>query len=481
MKESLSQSLNQRLQQRLSPMQVQFVRLLEMNGAEIEDEVRRALDENPALEATDSSTADISTDDHDDTPFTETAEELQRADYRSEDDIPSYRFETSGRQYGDDWTEPVVATSGETLQQYLLTQLSSLPLTPRQQMTGEYIVGNIDDNGYLTRSFHSLLDDIAVQEGVELRDDELEEMLKKVRELDPPGVGATDLRDCLLLQLRRRPNTVSVNTAREIVANYFDMFSHKHFDRIMAALEIDSEALRDAIDEIKSLNPKPGALPEDTHSRDTSTHITPDFSVETDGDTITLTLLNNLPQLQIESTFSTDELPSQSRSTERRREAMAFIRQRRDDAATFIKTLQMRQETLYRVMSAIVQWQRQFFLTYDETKLRPMILKDIASLTGYDLSVISRATTGKYVATRAGIYPLKFFFNERPKEDTDTSSHEILAALRDIIATESKRRPLSDEAIASALSEKGYSVARRTVTKYREREGIPVARLRKEI
>ena len=160
---------------------------------------------------------------------------------------------------------------------------------------------------------------------------------------------------------------------------------------------------------------------------------------------------------------------------------MAFIRQRRDDAATFIKTLQMRHETLYRVMSAIVQWQRQFFLTYDETKLRPMILKDIASLTGYDLSVISRATTGKYVATRAGIYPLKFFFNERPKEDTDTSSHEILAALRDIIATESKRRPLSDEAIASALSEKGYSVARRTVTKYREREGIPVARLRKEI
>ncbi|MDE6248993.1 MAG: RNA polymerase sigma-54 factor, partial [Paramuribaculum sp.] len=239
MKESLSQSLNQRLQQRLSPMQVQFVRLLEMNGAEIEDEVRRALDENPALEATDSSTADISTDDHDDTPFTETAEELQRADYRSEDDIPSYRFETSGRQYGDDWTEPVVATSGETLQQYLLTQLSSLPLTPRQQMTGEYIVGNIDDNGYLTRSFHSLLDDIAVQEGVELRDEELEEMLKKVRELDPPGVGATDLRDCLLLQLRRRPNTVSVNTAREIVANYFDMFSHKHFDRIMGALEID--------------------------------------------------------------------------------------------------------------------------------------------------------------------------------------------------------------------------------------------------
>ncbi|MCM1518951.1 MAG: RNA polymerase factor sigma-54 [Pseudoflavonifractor sp.] len=476
MEESLRQSQELRLTQRLTPMQVQFVRMLEMTGPEVEDEVRRAVDENPALETVDNAHGD----DSDDTSYSESAEEMRLADYPNEDETPSYRLEARNHSADDVRYEPVAIASGDNLIGSLTSQLSEHDLTEKQQAIAEYIIGNLDDNGYLTRPVASIADDLAFREGIDATTDEVKDALETVRSLDPAGIGAVDLRDCLLLQLRRMSPSVATRTAIEIIAHYFDLFSKKHYDRLASALGISQDALRDAIELIRTLNPKPGGLLGGDNADDRTRHIIPDFNVEVDGDTITLTLLNNIPDLQIEESF-VPESRATTRTTRRDREAMTFIRQKHDEAASFIKVLKMRQETLYRVMKAIVTIQRDFFLTDDESMLRPMILKDIASLTGYDLSVISRATAGKYVATSRGVYPLKFFFNERPKEDDDTSSHEIMAAIKEIIATESKDRPLSDEAITTALGRRGYDIARRTVAKYREKAGIPVARLRKEL
>lgn len=477
MEESLRQSQELRLQQRLTPMQVQFVKMLEMTGPEVEDEVRRAVDENPALEVSDH--GDNAAEGEEDS-YSESAEEMRLADYPNEDETPSYRLEARNHSADDTYYEPVAVASGENLIESLTSQLSELDLPEKKRAIAEYIVGNLDDNGYLTRTASSIADDLAFREGIDATTEEVRDALETVRSLEPAGIGAVDLRDCLLLQLRRRPATVETRTAIEIVAHYFDLFSKKHYDRLASALGITPQALRAAIEEIRTLNPKPGGLLAGGGEDDRTRHIIPDFNVETDGDTITLSLLNNIPELQIEESFVPDPRNSGTQSRAQR-EAQAFIKQKHDEAASFIKVLQMRQETLYRVMKAIVELQRDFFLTDDETRLRPMILKDVAALTGYDLSVISRATAGKYVTTARGVYPLKYFFNERPKEDDDTSSHEIMAAIKEIIGSEPKDRPLSDEAITAILAERGYDIARRTVAKYREKAGLPVARLRKEL
>lgn len=477
--ESLRQTQEQKLQQRLTPMQVQFVRMLEMTGPEVEDEVRRAVDENPALEVADPDTSRLDEDGEND--FIETAEDMCLADYPNEDETPSYRLEARNYSPDDDYYEPTAVASDGNLIENLTEQLAEYDLSERQLAIADQIIGNLDDNGYLTRTELAIADDLAFKVGIDADVKEVRQVLEIVRSLDPAGVGAIDLRDCLLLQLRRRPTSVDTKTAIEIVAHYFDLFSKKHYDRLASALGISEENLRDAIDLICSLNPKPGGQVGDDIAEERARHIIPDFNVEVDGDSITLTLLNNIPDLQIEESFNREwrDLPATMRRGER--EAMAFIKQKHDEAAGFIKVLKMRQETLYRVMRAIVHLQHDFFLTDDESLLRPMILKDVAALTDYDLSVISRATAGKYVTTAHGIYPLKFFFNERPKEDEDTSSHEILAAIKEIIAGEEKKRPLSDEQITAALTSRGYDIARRTVAKYREKLGFPVARLRKQL
>lgn len=478
MEESLRQTQEQKLQQRLTPMQVQFVRMLEMTGPEVEDEVRRAVDENPALEVADPDTSRLDEDGEDN--FDETAEDMCLADYPNEDETPSYRLEARNYSPDDDYYEPTAVASDGNLIESLTEQLAEYDLSEQQLTIAEHIIGNLDDNGYLTRTEMAIADDLAFNVGIDTDVKEVRQVLDIVRSLDPAGVGAIDLRDCLLLQLRRRPTSVDTKTAIEIIAHYFDLFSKKHYDRLASALGISEENLRDAIDLICSLNPKPGGQVGDDIAEERARHIIPDFNVEVDGDTITLSLLNNIPDLQIEESFNREwrDLPTMRRSE---REAMAFIKQKHDEAAGFIKVLKMRQETLYRVMRAIVHLQHDFFLTDDESLLRPMILKDVAALTDYDLSVISRATAGKYVTTAHGIYPLKFFFNERPKEDEDTSSHEILAAIKEIIAGEEKKHPLSDEQITAALTSRGYDIARRTVAKYRERLGFPVARLRKQL
>ncbi len=480
MEEALSLSQEQKLQQRLTPMQVQFVRMLEMTGPEVEDEVRRAVDENPALEVKDNDDSMMSQD-GDGTSYNESAEDLQLADYRSEDDIPSYRLEARNHSVNDTYYEPVAVASGDTIIDSLTSQLGELDLTEKQLLIADYIIGSLDDNGYLTRDVMAMCDDLTFNVGLDVEMREVKEVFDVVRSLEPAGIAAIDLRDCLLLQLKRKDKSKSADVAKEIVANYFDLFSKMHYDKLRGLLNISQDELKDAMAIIRTLNPKPGSVITGNDADDRSRHIIPDFNVEVEDDAITLTLLNNIPELQIEASFSAENNDSLLPENRHEREAMVFIKQKRDEAKSFIQVLKMRQETLYRVMSAIVKIQREFFLTEDDSLIRPMILKDIAAQTGYDLSVISRATAGKYVATARGVYPLKFFFNERPKDDDDTSFHEIQAVLKEIIAGENKKKPLSDEAITAELVNRGYDIARRTVAKYRERMGLPVARLRKEL
>lgn len=469
-RQQLQQSLRQ--QQTLTPMQIQYVRLLEMNGPEIEEEVREALDENPALEAVDDSH-------HEEEEYGESAEQMQMADYATADDIPSAQL---ARRGADRDYEPVVADHGDTLMEIVMRQLAESGLPEEELTIASHIAGNIDDNGYMTRPLQSIADDIAIDSGFEPEPDAMKRVWQAIRACEPAGVAAVDLRDCLLLQLRRRSdsNDPAVKTATEIVEHYFDIFSKMHRERLQTALGADDETFARAIEVIRGLNPKPGALVSSAADDDRMRQITPDFQVEVEPDSqkITLTLPNNLPHLQIEKSFAADTPVPRGRGSA---DAALFLRQRRDEAQTFIKVLSMRQETLFRVMSAIIQLQRDFFLTDDRSRLHPMILKDVAALTGYDLSVISRATAGKYVATQRGVYPLRLFFSERPGDENDASSHEVLEAIRNIIDKEDKRSPLPDAEIAQMLASRGYKLARRTVAKYRERLGLPVCRLRRHL
>lgn len=481
MKESLSQSLEQRLQLRLSPMQMRLVRMLEMTEPEIEEEVRREVDDNPALEVVDTPASGEESAE----TYGESAEQMQLADYRDEDDIPPYRLEANNRSADDVRFEPVAVAAGESLMESLMSQLAETDLSQRQLAIARYIVGNIDDNGYMTRTLPQIDDDLAIDAGIEVDMAEIKDIFARIRSLDPAGVGAYDLRDCLSLQLRRMPDSEAVRTAREIVDNYFDVFSLRHFDRLASLLGISRESLREANDVIRSLDPKPASRFGESDADDRARHIVPDFYVEVDrNDRITVSMPGNLPELAIERSFDVDDEGSVAEAAEtsmRKREALSFISSKRRDASDFIELLRMRRVTLMKVMEAIARWQREFFLSEDESRLRPMVLKDIAGATGMDISVVSRATAGKYVATQGGVYPLKFFFNERVSEEEDASSREILSVLRALIQEETPSSPLSDDALTARLTEMGYNIARRTVAKYRERLGIPVARLRKKL
>ncbi len=477
MDNSLNLTQQSKLQQRLNPRQVLLGRYLEMSAPEIEDEVRRALDENPALEAVSESHASDSWSDSE--TFDETAEQLQRADYGSDDDVPVYRLEISNRSADDIHHEAVAVSDQMSLIDVLMSQLADLVLDETERKIAQYIIGNLDDNGYMTRSLSDICDDIAISEGLTVDISEVKSVFGKVRRLDPAGVGAVDLRDCLLLQIDRSTTTLTSRIAREIIADWFDLFSKKHFEQLRTHLGIDHEAMAAALEFIRALNPKPGALIEGSPGDDRMRHIVPDFQVDVDeGGRVTVSLLNNLPELAIEESFQIDNMPQPV--GRRDMEAMAFIRKRHDDASMFIDMLRMRSQTLMSVMTAIVRIQHRFFVTDDKAEIRPMIIKDISELTGLNISVISRAAASKYVLTARGVYPLKMFFNERPKEDNDTSSHQILDALNRIIEGEDKDHPLSDDALRSELASQGFDIARRTVTKYRERLGLPVARLRKQ-
>lgn len=477
MKHTLHQQQDLRQQQRLTPLQVQFVRLLEMTGPEIEAEVKRSLEDMPALEVADSSDKETAPEaEH----FNESPEQMQRADFSDDDETPSYMLDARNYSADSKHYEPVAVNDEESLAESLQAQLSELDLDDETRGAAIYIIGNLDSNGYLRRSLQQIADDIAIATGIDIPLPKIEAAWQAVRSLDPPGIGASDLRDCLLLQLERRPQNPTVELATEILRDCFDLFSKKHSQRIAERLGVSQEEVRSAIELIARLNPKPGNQQGESALERSGHLIVPEFLVEPEGDSLVVTLLNNIPELAISATFREDA-PMGEMHPRQKADTITFVRTRRDEAANFIKTLQMRQSTLFNVMTAIAEIQRDFFMTGDETLLKPMILKDVANLTGYNLSVISRATASKYVMTVAGLYPLKFFFNERPKEDDDATFHQIAAAMREIIEAENPESPASDEAITAALREKGYNIARRTVAKYRERLGIPVARLRRSL
>ncbi|MCH5222219.1 MAG: RNA polymerase factor sigma-54 [Muribaculaceae bacterium] len=485
-KESLQQVQQLRLSQRLNPQNVALGRLLEMSVPELEDEIRRELDDNPALEVREANDNDSQERD-----FTESSEELQLADYADADDIPAYMQKAKNRAADDPIYEAaaLAADDGDSLIEALMQRLASeYRLSDSDLKIAENIIGNIDANGYMTRSLAAIADDIAINEGIEPEPDDMNRIFRQIRALDPAGIGAIDLRDCLLLQIDRLEPSVRARTAREIIANYFDLFSKKHYDRLLSQLEISRENLIEALDLIKSLNPKPASALDLARPSDRARHISPDIALDYDAvsDSFTITLLGNIPELAIEESFAAMSEPEHSPQTttaarQRQKQAFAFIKRKRDDAESFIRLIEMRSTTLLVIAKAIVNFQRQFFISGEKADIRPMILRDIAANTGLDLSVISRASAGKYILTSHGIYPLKLFFNERPDADNDISSHEILNAISTLIQAEDKHAPMSDQAICEALAIKGYDIARRTVAKYRERLGFPVARLRKQI
>ena len=477
MENSQNLSLSQRQQQTLAPLQLQYVKALEMTAPEFDDEVRRELDDNPALEAVDEdSPAETES-------FGESAEELQSADYSDPDEMPQYLLEAHNWSADGEMREHVAVSGGESLLESLQRQLNEMRgISDDERRIAGFIIGNIDDNGYLTRSPAALANDISIACNADVTTRQVNKVLKKVQLLDPPGIGAVDLRDTMLIQLRRRNDgSAAFRYAIAIVKDYFDLLSKMHLNRLRSSMWIPRDMLDEAMKIIRTLDPKPGAQVgggEDARTR----HITPDFYVEVDADdNITLSLGGNVPMLRVEESFTVDPEPTakNGRLTRMEEAARAFVRQKRDEANLFINAARMRRETLRRVMTAIVGIQREFFLTDDPMKLKPMVLKDVSAVTGDDLSVISRATSGKYVATRQGVYPLKYFFNGHRKDGEDSSSYHVMEIIRSMIEKEDKTAPLSDDALADELKKRGFKVARRTVAKYRERLALPVARLRR--
>ncbi len=472
-KESLRQVQQQALQQRLNIQNVALGRLLEMNMVQFEDEVRRELDDNPALELKNGET-DKETDD-----FNETPEQLQLADYADADDIPYYKLEALNHEAGGTAFDPasVMPDDSDSVLDILLRRLSNeTELQPDELNVARYIIGNLDSNGYLTRSLEDIADDMAINEGIEVSRNKLIEAFEAVRALEPAGIGAIDLRDCLLLQLERLEPTPEVLTAIIIIKDNFELFAKKHYDRLGNAVGASASDLERALRLIQSLNPKPAASLAGTP--DSSPHIIPDFILDYDATTelFTVSLSGRQPDLGIEESFlATHQAGGRGNS-----EADAFIKKKRDEATSFIKLAEMRGATLLAIAKTIVSKQSAFFASGDPAEIRPMILKDISAVTGLDISIISRAVAGKYILAPHGVYPLKYLFNERSSASSDTSSLEILEAIKKLINSEDKSSPLTDQELTEKLQASGYDIARRTVAKYRERLGYPVGRLRKQ-
>lgn len=487
----LTQKLQQKLLQKLSPQQILLMKLLQIPSIALEQRIKQEIEENPALE--DAGDPESEGDVNDQLPETEVdpGEELDRerddfdiTDYLDDDDIPAYRLNANNTS-ADDEHRDVPYASGISFNEMLIAQLGLRKLDDRQVQIATYIIGNLDDAGYLNRNLHAMVDDLAFTQNITTTPDELNQMLKVVQEFDPPGVGARDLRECLLLQLRRQdPPTPSTTLAITLVERYFDELSRKHYDKIAKKARISDEELREAVNEILKLNPKPGNSMSDT----TRSHhyIMPDFYIYNKDEDLELQVNSrNMPELRLSRTY-VDMLETYAESkskSQSQREAVMFIRQKIDSAKWFIDAIRQRQNTLYVTMEAIMNYQREYFLTGDETKLRPMILKDIAEVVGLDISTISRVANSKYVQTPYGTFLLKSFFSESMQTDTgeEVSTREIKKILSDCIEAEEKGKPLTDEQLTDILKEKGYNIARRTVAKYREQLSIPVARLRKEL
>jgi RNA polymerase sigma-54 factor len=482
----LRQSLEQKLQQKLSPAQIQVIKMLEVPTLELEERIRQELEENPALEeGAELNEEDAYTDDdlNDDGGNND---DMDLEEYMMDDDIPDYRLQVNNSSK-DDKREDIPFSIGKTFHEHLIEQLGLQSISDHQRIVAEYVIGNIDDEGYLRRPVESMVDDIVFQAGVQTDEEEVEEIIAMVQEFDPAGVGATTLQECLKLQLERKTYRREVDVALQIIEKYFEEFSKKHYDKIIKYLDITEDDLRDAITEIAHLNPKPGNAWGGNLLEKSMSVVVPDFILENDEGKLRVHLNDsNIPELRVSTTYNelfqtyTDQKGEKNAAL---KDAVVFAKQKIDSARWFIDAIKQRHQTLLTTMQAIVNYQREFFTEGDDVYMKPMILKDIADITGYDISTISRVSNSKYIQTEFGVYPVKYFFSESMTNDSgeEVSTREIKKILQDCVENEDKRKPLNDDALADVLKTKGYPIARRTVAKYREQLNIPVARLRKEL
>lgn len=483
----LKQSLQQKLQQKLSPQQIQLMKLIQLPTQALEERIQEELEVNPAL---DEGKEEDSRDEYERDEEARNEEKEERDEdfdidqYLSDDEVPEYRLHANNYS-SDDEDERVPLSGGTSFIQTLRTQLGMRNLSEEDQKIADYLVGNIDDDGYLRRELQDVVDDLAFAQGVYTDIDHLESLLRVIQDLDPPGVGARSLQECLALQLSKRQRSPEVNRALEIIEDYFDEFVRKHYSKLMDKLEIDEDQLRDALAEISRLNPKPGGSVSDG-SKPTE-NVTPDFLISIEDGELKLQLNGkNAPELNISREYKNmleHYRDSKGKATKSEKDALMFVKQKIDAAKWFIDAIRQRQQTLLLTMSTIMEYQKDYFLTGDERKLKPMILKDIAEKIDMDISTVSRVASNKYVQTPYGTFLIKTFFSESMKnsDGEDVSTREIKKILEESIGEEDKRKPLTDEALAKLLKEKGYPIARRTVAKYREQLGISVARLRKEL
>lgn len=484
------QSQAQQQIQTLSPQQILVVKLLELPAVELEDRIHAELLENPALEEKKEENAtDDFADTTDNTTDNEANEYDSLSDYLTEDDIPDYKLQENNRSKAEQ-VEEIPFSEATSFYELLQEQLSERNLTDHQRELAEYLIGSLDDDGLLRKSLESISDELAIYAGIEASQAELKKVLVTIQDFDPAGLGARNLQECLLIQIRRRKERAAGSTPlleleEEIIGQYYEEFTRKHWDKIIQKLKITEEKFKEAIAEITKLNPRPGASLGETIGRNMQ-QIVPDFLVEViDNDSITINLNNrNVPELRMSRDFTQmveEHTKNRANQSKESKDAMIFLKQKIDAAQGFIDAIKQRQNTLMTTMKAIIDMQRAFFIEGDESLLKPMILKDVAERTGLDISTISRVSNSKYVQMNYGIYPLKFFFSDgyTNEDGEEMSVREIRKILKECIDSENKKKPLTDDELTHILKNKGYPIARRTIAKYRQQLNIPVARLRK--
>jgi RNA polymerase sigma-54 factor len=484
----LKQHLQFKLSQKLSPQQIQLMKLIQLPTLAFEQRLKQELEENPALESGKEETDnldDLYEDTYDESEDNENidTEEINIDDYLSDDEIPDYRTQTNNYS-ADDEDKQVPYAAGISFTQYLLNQLNTVYLDDEEWAIAEFLVGSVDESGYIRRPLADIMDDLAFTQNIYVEEDKIKEVLRMVQDLDPPGVAARSLDECLIIQLKRKEPKPSIELAINILERSFDHFTKKHYAKLIQKHHVSEEELKEAISEIEKLNPKPGG----SYSGNTRMieHIVPDFSIKIVDGELELTLNGrNAPELHVSKEYSNmlEGYKNAKEKSKSQKDTVMFIKQKLDAAKWFIDAIRQRQQTLYITMNTIMEYQKEYFMTGDERKLRPMILKDIADRIDMDVSTVSRVANSKYVDTPYGTKLIKDFFSEAMKNEQgeDVSTKEIKKILETVIRDEEKKKPLTDAKLAKILKERGYPIARRTVAKYREQLGIPVARLRKEI
>ena len=469
----LKQGLELKQTQKLSPLQIQTIKLIELPTQELEQRIRKELEENPVL---DESVAKEQ-DDTEDGP-----REVSLSDYKEDDSIPSYKLRVNN--YGKD-ERPQYNTFSvkESFTQSLMDQLGFRNLTEHQHSVAAFIIGSLDDDGYLRRDISSLVDDIAFRAGIETDENEVMDMLHVIQEFEPAGVGARDLRECLLLQIRTLKQTPDVANARKILENHFTEFTNKHFQKIMSRMGISEQEMKAAMSKILKLNPSPGGQIDDSYN-DQAQQIVPDFVLSLENGELKLTMPRfSIPELRVNKKYAAILMDAANSAEREKREAATFVKKKLDSAKWFVEAIKQRHNTLESTMKAIIDYQREYFMDGDEAHLKPMVLKDIAEKTGFDISTISRVVNSKYIETPFGIYSLKYFFSEglENQDGEEVSTREIKKALQECVDAEDKHKPLTDDQLVDEMTRRGYKVARRTIAKYRDQLNIPKARLRKQL